>query len=113
MIQWHNNDLLTNPQRVQMSRSETLPLGWDMTAILDEGDDITSPVITVTKVKPGPIIDVTDDAVSGAAFVDQNIVTQTIDGAALTRGHLYEILVTFEAATGKNISVMTMLECLA
>jgi hypothetical protein len=111
-LTWQNNDLLTRPQRVQISTSELLPLAWDMTDLLQLGESITSPVVTVTQVNPKPIIDV-PTAVSGAAEVNANIVRQRIDGAPLTRGTLYEIVVTYTAATGKDISVITMLECVA
>lgn len=111
--QWHNNDLLTDPQRLQMARGESFPVSWNMTAILDEDDTVTAPVVTVTRIEPRPIVDVSADVVSGSASVEGAIVIQTIAGDDLVRGALYEIVVTFTANVGKTVSVMTMLECIA
>ena len=110
---WTNNDLLTDPQRIQIATTETAPISWDMTAIIGGGESLSNPAVVVTQVHPKPIAVVVDAIVSGSIGIDSTNVEGTLDGSELVRGRLYEILVTADLAVGKTLSVMTMLECLA
>lgn len=86
-----------------MATTEEMPLAFDTTNVLENAQVPYGPtcVLTDVSVGRGLIVDLpTDPTVSG------NIVTQQVDGSALTAGHIYTLAVTFSAAAD---TVWTML----
>lgn len=107
---WQDNDLLTNPQAIQVATTETVPYAWDFSALLDLDDVVATPTIIVRKISPRPIEDIANGAVS--VDVSGDYVVGTIDGSTLERDGLYQVIVTATLDTGKVLSVITMMECI-
>lgn len=100
--------LTTSPDTFEIARSETLPLGVDMAALLLGGETIGSPAATLTDYSTG--LDVTADGISGSASTAGGVVTQTLLGSGLTAGRMYRLAVSFVAG-GKHWTTETLIRC--
>jgi len=97
----------TDPPSRDMATSETLPFGFDVSALLLGGESVTLPTSTLRDTQKN-----TNVAGLAAPTVSGNIITQSVVGSSLTAGHTYWLVVSFQAATGKIWSVRLVLVCL-
>ena len=100
--------LSTHPDTFEIARSETLPLGIDMAALLLDGETITSPTATLTDLSTG--LDASTAGFSGSASTAGGVVTQTLVGAGLVAGRNYRLAVSFVAG-GKHWTTETLIKC--
>jgi hypothetical protein len=96
------NEILTVPPALDVATPETLPLAFDVSALLDGGDTVTSPAATLTDLMTGAVT-------TPAATASGTDVLVSVTG--LASGHAYRLVATFTAATGKVLSTAVDLSC--
>lgn len=99
--------LATVPPVKQQASTETIPYSFDVSALLASGEIPSAPTVTLTDLASNlPYV----AGLTGAApAFSGNIVTQTT--TALMPGRTYLLVLTFQAAAGKILSMALRLEC--
>ena len=86
--------LSTTPAGFKMGVTETLPLGFDTTALLASGQSPTSPVCVLTNVTTGKAVTLAD-----SPTINGNVITQIVRGPTqLVVDDKFVLAVTFTAA---------------
>ena len=85
-----------SPSTFQMASSETLPLAFDCSALLGQGESVSSPTASLTRTIDGTSY---PGGLSGAPSVSGSKITVTV--TALEAGFSYRLVVGFTAAAGK------------
>lgn len=94
----------TDPAVFEMSSTETLPLGVDVAALLEDGETISAPAATLTDLDTGESV----PGSVGASSVAGTVITQAL--TALVEDRDYRLAVTFSAG-GKTWTVFTLIRC--
>lgn len=95
-----------SPNVFVMGSQETLPIAFDVSALLLTGETPSSPSAQLIQIDTGT--NYTAGMSGGPAFA-ANIVTQTVTG--LTPRKRYRLVISFQAATGKTWSPYLNIEC--
>lgn len=111
--QWIDNELLTTPQDFFIATTEKVAYSWDMSALLDDDDTPSLPLVRVDQMTSKDKGVTIEDVVDGTPTVIGNIVVAVIDGSKLEAGKLYRVIATITATPTKRISCMTMMQCVA
>lgn len=91
--------LAVTPALFTMSRLEKLPLGFDTSNLLLQGETPTSPAATVIQMDTGA--DVTINVIQGSPSVAGNVITIEVLGSGMTAGKQYRFEVTFSVGSLK------------
>lgn len=91
-----------------MASGETLPLAFDVYALLASGESASSPTCALTRLDTGASYAA---GLSGNPTVSGTTITQAI--TALANGVTYRLAVTFTAAAGKTWTVLLDIRCVA
>jgi hypothetical protein len=98
--------VFVEPSSFQMASSETLPLGFDPTALLDAGEQVLSPSCTLTNIA-------TDSpyaaGLSGSPSVVNGVIRQTVTG--LRAKQKYRMAVSFTPVAGKTWTMVLEISC--
>lgn len=108
MTSYRATDLATTPDTFEIARTEVLPLGVDMAALLASGESVSAPSATLTDLATG--LDVTATGLMGNPSVAGTVVTTTITGALMVKDRTYRLAVNFVAG-GKHWSTETFILC--
>lgn len=93
----------TVPPRLDVASTETLPLAFDMTALLSTGDSIAAPAATLT--------DLTLGAALTAPRADASGPNVLVTVSGFEAGHTYRLAVAFTAASLKVLAADVLLVC--
>ena len=88
--------VLVTPSTFEIQTTETLPLGFDATALLSPGDTISASGSVLTDIATGLAI-----TLAHVPTVYGNIITQVVVGSQLAPGHEYRLVVSFTAAANE------------
>ncbi|MGC8489660.1 MAG: hypothetical protein ACP5QO_15780, partial [Clostridia bacterium] len=88
----------TTPGEFVMGTAEVLPIGIDVSALLQTGESVSSPSVTATDVGTGLPVTLAD-----APAVSGTVVTQILRGSEFTAGHAYRIGLVFNAAPSVTV----------
>lgn len=94
------------PDTFVMSSRETLPIAFDVSPLLEEGETPSSPESSLVQIDNG--VDYVTGR-PGAAFVQGEEIVQTVTG--LRAGKRYLLAIQFEAAPGKIWAPSLYIEC--
>jgi len=84
------------PASFSMLTTETLPLAFDASTLLADGESVSDVSVTLVSLGDASTVDLADDpSVAG------NVITQVVDGSQLSPDQRYRLAVTFQAATDK------------
>lgn len=100
--------LSVSPPFLELATSEVLPIAFDATALLANGDAVATPTAILTRVADG-----TDfaDALSDSPAATDNVITVTVDGSELVAGESYRLAVSFSAGGVKVETMELELRC--
>jgi hypothetical protein len=112
--EWHDNELLTNPQEFAIATTEKTSYSWDLDALLDIGETPGTPSVRIDEMtsKANGVTLTTPNLVTNV-FASDTVVVATIDGTLLKQNELYRVIVTVTASPTKQVSCMTMMKCVA
>lgn len=97
------SQLETQPPVLDVATVETLPLAFDVSALLAPGDSVASPAATLTDLTTGLALR------APAAIPSGTDVLVTVSG--LAAGHRYRLVVAFTAASLKVLATDVLLNC--
>lgn len=97
--------LSTTPAGFEMATTETLPLGFDATALLAGGQTISAPSSVLLNVETGAVVTLAD-----APTVLGNVITQIIRGPTqLLLNEKFALSVTFTAAANTTWTMVLII----
>jgi cellulase/cellobiase CelA1 len=88
--------IMVSPPNFEMQTTETLPLGFDATALLSGAQTISAVAVVLTDIATGVAI-----TLANPPSVSGNIISQIVVGSQLVAGHSYRLVVTFTAAASE------------
>lgn len=95
--------LSTVPPEFRMARSERFPLAFDVS---NEGSSPTSPAFVMTDANDGTVVTLDDEPTTNG-----NVVTQIVNGSALTAEHSYELALTCVINPATTITMVLSIYC--
>ena len=107
------SQIAVSPATFWMTKSEKLPLSFDPTNYLLQGEVPVSPTVIVTDTNTGA--NVTATTTQGAATVASQapyLITQTFIGTNMVAGHNYRVEVTFSIGSTKTWDMELTIICL-
>jgi hypothetical protein len=110
VVQRTTTQLDTVPKNIDIAITETFPYQADVTNYLAGGDTISSIVAILTLLSTGAVI---TTGWQGTVSTQGNIVQVPIIGSALQLGQSYQLAVTFTAATGKRLTILSQINVVA
>lgn len=75
-----------------MQTTETLPLGFDATALLSGAQTISAATTVLTDIATGKAV-----TLANGPSVNGNVITQIVVGSQLAGGHSYRLVASFTA----------------
>lgn len=100
--------LAVSPPSFEMATTETLPLAFDTTNLLENGESPTNASAVLTDQADGTVV-----ALGVSPSIVSNTIRQTVTGSLLTARHAYWLRVSFTAAVGKVWTIELDLRCVA
>lgn len=85
--------LATLPPLFEMATTEELPLGFDTSVLLAEGQSASEPSAVLVDIATGDTVELEDDPT-----LSENVITQIVRGSALAAEQRYALSMTFTAA---------------
>jgi hypothetical protein len=110
VVQRTTTQLDTVPKNIDMAITETYPYQVDVTNYLASGDTISSIVAILTLLSTSAVI---TTGWQGTVSTQGNIVQVPIIGSALQLNQSYQLAVTFTAATGKRLTILSQINVVA
>ncbi len=94
------------PNTFEIGSRETVPLRFDMSALLAVGESVASPAAALWDITTGSSY---GSGLSGGAGTTGNVILQTITG--LVSGHTYRLMIGMTPAVGKTLFADVQLIC--
>lgn len=98
--------LATIPASFVMATEESWPLGFDTSAVLEDGDTPSSAVVVFTDIGTGKTITLSD-----APSITGNVIVQIVRGSQLLGGHKYTLAVSFTVNVDTVALMVLSLTC--